>query len=247
MSDFSSPWDTAYLNGYLGHPGQGYTSADEYEAHREGQLARTADEAQNPTFVPDHSGTAIIPYQSRTPNSYEADGTAAAWVIAVFFVIGLLVLFSYIGSQSHSTSSATTGSAISSAPAAAGNNDNIISEPSAFQAGAADRRAWESWFASTSGDYQAGAEFWAGQRSLKKPAPCDAQSAAADRNINSWIAGCRAAQERLAATDIRRHSDPEYRRGWNNPRALGMNFLRGGAVDEQMNKRESTSSPARRV
>jgi hypothetical protein len=129
----------------------------------------------------------------------------------VFFVIGLLVLFNYIGNndQSHSTASATTGSA--------GNNDNIISAPSAFQAGAADRRAWESWFASTSGDYQAGAEFWAGQRSLKKPAPCDAQSAAADRNVDLWIAGCRAAQERLASIDIRRHTDPEYRRGWNNP------------------------------
>jgi hypothetical protein len=134
-------------------------------------------------------------------------------------VIGLLVLFSYIGNndESHATPSATTGSAIASAPAATGNNDNIISEPSAFQAGAADRTAWESWFASTTGDYQDGAEFWAGQRSLKKPAPCDAQSAAADRNIDLWIAGCRAAQQRLASIDIRRKSDREYRRGWNNP------------------------------
>jgi hypothetical protein len=233
VSDIDPVLKRAYLDGYNGRPAQGYTTQAEYEYYREGQLAGAADGPQLPTLVPDQTRTEIIPYQSETGNfvntqdsftsnqtTYEADGsTAAKWVVGVFFVIGLLVLFNYIGSndQSHSTASATTGPAISSAPAAAGNNDNIISEPSPFQAGAADRRAWESWFASTSGDYQAGAEFWAGQRSLKKPAPCDAQSAAADRNIDVWIAGCLAAQERLAPTDIRRHSDPEYRRGWNNP------------------------------
>ena len=236
LSDIDPALVRAYENGYLDKPAQGYASEAEYQAHQAGQLQRAADaadEAQQPTYDPHQSGTAVIPYQSETASfldnqesftgnqtTYETDGsTAAKWVVGVFLVIGLLFLFSYIGNndQSHSTASATTGPAISSAPAAAGNNDNIISEPSPFQAGAADRRAWESWFASTSADYQAGAEFWAGQRSLKKPAPCDAQSAAADRKIDVWIAGCLAAQERLAPTDIRRHSDPEYRRGWNNP------------------------------
>ncbi len=236
VSDIDPALVRAYENGYLGHPAQGYTSAAECEAHREGQLTQAADAAnaaQQSEYVPYQNGTAVIPYQSETASfldnqesftgnqtTYGTDGsTAAKWIVGVFLVIGLLVLVSYIGNndQSHPTPSATTGSSTSSAPAAAGNNDNIVSEPSPFQAGAADRRAWESWFASTSGDYQAGAEFWAGQRSLKKPAPCDAQSAAADRNIDVWIAGCLAAQERLAPTDIRRHSDPEYRRGWNNP------------------------------
>ena len=44
MSDFTSPSDRAYLNGYKGLPAQGYTSGVEYEAHREGQLARAADD-----------------------------------------------------------------------------------------------------------------------------------------------------------------------------------------------------------
>jgi hypothetical protein len=233
VSDFSSPWDRAYLNGYLGYPAQGYTSAAEDEAYREGQLARTADESQQQTPAPYHDGTVIVPYQDGSiislgakesfkgnQGTYEADGgTAAGWVVGVFFVIGLLVLFSYIGDddQSHSAQSTTTGSALSSAPAAGGSNGNDIGELSAFQAGAADRRAWESWFTRTSGDYQAGAEFWADERSLKEPAPCDAQSAAADSNIDLWIAGCRAAQGRLAPIDIRRNAVPEYRRGWNNP------------------------------
>lgn len=178
-------------------------------------------------------GTEVVPYQIQPENSlgiqesfngnrstYEAGGgKAAGWIAGAIFAIGLLVLFSYIGDddRSHSTRSSTTGSAMSSAPAAGGSNGNIISVPSPFEAGAADRRGWGNWLASIGGDYRAGAEFGAGQRSLKEPTPCDARSAAADSNIDLWIAGCRAAQERLAPINFRRNMDREYRKGWNNP------------------------------
>jgi hypothetical protein len=38
-----------------------------------------------------------------------------------------------------------------------------------FEAGVADRRAYEEWFASLTGDFQRGATYWVGQRSLPKP------------------------------------------------------------------------------
>jgi hypothetical protein len=40
---------------------------------------------------------------------------------------------------------------------------------SPFDAGLANRRAYEEWFASLTGDFKRGAEYWAGQRSLTKP------------------------------------------------------------------------------
>jgi len=92
------------------------------------------------------------------------------------------------------------------------------SQPSAaFQEGQADRQSWEAWFASLMGANRAGAEYWAAHRSVAKPKPCDAapQATAAD-----WAAGCFAAQHKLAASDIRRKTDPEYRLGWNNPPAV---------------------------
>ena len=41
-----------------------------------------------------------------------------------------------------------------------------------FDAGLADRRAIEEWFASLKGDFKKGASYWAGQRSLPKPGSC---------------------------------------------------------------------------
>lgn len=84
---------------------------------------------------------------------------------------------------------------------------------SAFEQGLADRRGWEEWFSSLSGDYRAGAEYWAGQRSTPRPESC---SGAAGQRLGEWISGCLAARERLASLDQRRRSEPEYRRGWNS-------------------------------
>ena len=43
---------------------------------------------------------------------------------------------------------------------------------SPFDAGLADRRAYEEWFASLTGDFKRGVEYWAGQRSLERPGSC---------------------------------------------------------------------------
>jgi hypothetical protein len=77
-----------------------------------------------------------------------------------------------------------------------------------FRKGLADRTSLEKWFSSQTGDFKAGAEFWAGQRSLPKPGTCHQQSEA-------FQSGCMAAQEKLAAVDVLRKSEPDYKSGWN--------------------------------
>jgi len=49
----------------------------------------------------------------------------------------------------------------------------MAEEPSAlFSQGLRDRTKWENWFATLTGDRRAGAEYWAGQRSLPRPGLC---------------------------------------------------------------------------
>lgn len=83
----------------------------------------------------------------------------------------------------------------------------------ASQEGQAARQAWESWFSLQSGDFHAGAEWWAAHRSLPHPGSCTATPPSTGEK---WTAGCLAAQQRLAAADVRRRTEPEYRRGWNS-------------------------------
>lgn len=81
-------------------------------------------------------------------------------------------------------------------------------EPQAFVDGLTDRTGWETWINGLSPNARAGAEFWASQRSLPRPAPCPTTDA-------NYEAACVAALQRLAPTDLRRRAEPEYRRGWN--------------------------------
>jgi hypothetical protein len=81
--------------------------------------------------------------------------------------------------------------------------------PTPFQQGLADRQGWENWFVGLTGDYRAGAYYWSGQRSLPQPGSCTTLGGDA-------TAGCFAAQGRLASTDARRKSEPDYRLGWNS-------------------------------
>jgi len=84
----------------------------------------------------------------------------------------------------------------------------------AFRQGQVDRQSWEAWFDSLTGDDRAGADYWASHRSLPNPGSCSAAPASTGAD---WTAGCVAAQQRLAAADVRRKTEPEYRLGWNNP------------------------------
>ena len=87
-------------------------------------------------------------------------------------------------------------------------------QPSVYQQGQADRQAWEIWFGTLTGDYRAGAEWWAGQRSLRSPGSC---TAAPPSTGAGSTAGCFAAKDKLTPSDVRRKAEPEYRLGWNNP------------------------------
>jgi hypothetical protein len=83
----------------------------------------------------------------------------------------------------------------------------------AFMQGAIDRREWENWFASLSGDYRAGAAFWAQQRSTENTDSCYGPNA---QSLGDWTAGCLAAKRRLERSDSRRRGEPEYKQGWNS-------------------------------
>ena len=69
-----------------------------------------------------------------------------------------------------------------------------------FRKGLADRTDWENWFTAQTGDFKAGAEFWAGQRRLLTPQSCHQGSEA-------FQAGCTAAIEKLAGADVLRKSE----------------------------------------
>jgi hypothetical protein len=84
-----------------------------------------------------------------------------------------------------------------------------LAEPSDFQQGLADRQAWESWFTNLSGEYQAGALWWTGQRSQPQPGYCGTLGGQA-------TTGCFAAKARLDISDYRRKTNPTYRQGWNS-------------------------------
>jgi hypothetical protein len=83
---------------------------------------------------------------------------------------------------------------------------------SSFDAGLTDRRTYESWFASLTGDFKKGAEYWAGQRSLAKPGSC---YLADGTSAGEWTQGCLGVQSQLAPSDVRRKAEPDYRKGWN--------------------------------
>jgi hypothetical protein len=80
---------------------------------------------------------------------------------------------------------------------------------SPFKEGLAERGAWETWTANLTGDAKAGALFWAAQRSLPHPSPCSTLA-------GEMQSGCLQALARLSSTDVKRKTDPDYRRGWNS-------------------------------
>lgn len=81
-----------------------------------------------------------------------------------------------------------------------------------YDQGRADRVAYEAWFSGLQGDIRAGAESWAGRRSLRSPGNCEA--AAGQSPL--WSTGCSMARQKLAPLDGRRKAEPDYRRGWNS-------------------------------
>lgn len=127
--------------------------------------------------------------------------------------------YSYRNDQSHA---AAAPMAQPVAPARVAPVSTVTSPPkpqpsAAYRQGQADREGWEAWFGTLTGDDRAGAEYWAGQRSSPNPGSCNVAPSSAGTD---WTAGCIAAQQRLAASDVRRKREPDYRLGWNNPTQL---------------------------
>lgn len=87
------------------------------------------------------------------------------------------------------------------------------SKSPAYQEGLAARRGVEAWFAGLNGDYRAGADYWAGQRSSSKSGSCYSPPA---QYSKAWTDGCLEALRRFTPTDTRRKSEPEYKEGWNS-------------------------------
>lgn len=101
----------------------------------------------------------------------------------------------------------------------------------AFRQGQADRQTWESWFGKQTGDYRTGAEYRAGHRSVPNPGPCG--GAGSPATSVEWTAGCLAAQQKLAAPDVRRKTESEYRLGWNNPPSAASSAAPAQTADDE--------------
>jgi len=77
-----------------------------------------------------------------------------------------------------------------------------------FQKGLTDHTAWQKWVDSFSGEFRAGIEWWASQRSMPNPGSCV--------GAPGFVAGCSQAKARLAPYDLLRKTQPEYKLGWNS-------------------------------
>jgi serine/threonine protein kinase len=84
---------------------------------------------------------------------------------------------------------------------------------SSYDEGLKDRANWERWLAGLNGPFHTGAFWWSGQRSLDQPGKCNGPASLGDLE---FAAGCEAAKVRLTPTDIKRTTNPDYRRGWNS-------------------------------
>jgi hypothetical protein len=126
--------------------------------------------------------------------------------------ISLIALGPTFNSAAYAGSERMTGSVQAPVIMAQAVNPSPSRSTSALDVGLADRRAYEEWFASLTGDFKRGAKYWAGQRSLPKPGSC---YLADGTSAGEWTEGCLAAQRQLAPSDRRRKAEPDYRQGWN--------------------------------
>jgi hypothetical protein len=86
--------------------------------------------------------------------------------------------------------------------------ESPLSAQSAFQRGLADRTTFEQWVSDiTVTDYRAGVDYWAAQRSHPSRGDCSGS--------REFYAGCMDAKKRLAASDVLRNSQADYKLGWN--------------------------------
>jgi hypothetical protein len=94
----------------------------------------------------------------------------------------------------------------------------VPADPSSnsFKQGLSDRSSWETLFSSLRGLERDGALYWASERSKTSVIPCLQNISKGDK----WIYGCSEAQSRLALSDFKRKTDPQYWYGWNSYSAV---------------------------
>jgi hypothetical protein len=99
----------------------------------------------------------------------------------------------------------------------------IANEADSYSQGFAAWQTYKPWFDAQTGDRAAGAKFWSANRSIAGHKTCieAATDYRAFGDKLTFNAGCQEAQSRLAPIDARRHSDPQYRLGFNDA-ASGM-------------------------
>lgn len=172
-----------------------------------GYPTREAIDIEHLVTIPDANGTVICHGVFVHTNNAKIEGTLTYKPN----VAGDMIV--HWTQESWQPAPVYTAPAYTLPPALAPASVPVIPSPSAtstaFQQGLADRQTWEMWYGSINGDYRSGAYFWTTQRSLPHPQPCSILGGEAET-------GCTAAQARLAPSDARRKSEPEYRMGWNS-------------------------------
>jgi hypothetical protein len=91
--------------------------------------------------------------------------------------------------------------------------DLSAEKPVSFSSGLADRQKWEGWLAALSGDEKEGATWWATNRNSPGHLVC---TTGPNKDNATWEAGCLNAQQMLTPVDVKRRSDPIYKKGWNS-------------------------------
>lgn len=93
----------------------------------------------------------------------------------------------------------------------------------AYAAGLGDRTHWENWFRAQQGERRDGALWWSGERGKPHPGTCE--------GTPPFVSGCLDAKAILTASDTRRRSEPDYRRGWNSYAAADTTPQQAAAPD----------------
>lgn len=144
--------------------------------------------------------------------------STAAKILQGFLFLGFLVFVIATEKNHESTKNVDVANEASSldkpsstiaSGSQAGQDSPEKTMPPKFLEGQSSRRKWETWIATLTGDERKGAEYWAGERSKPAPDGCD--------GTLEFSHGCFEAQRRLFDVDKARHSDPDFRQGWNTP------------------------------
>lgn len=110
-------------------------------------------------------------------------------------------------------------------------------EGSAETQGRADRLTFENWINGLGGEPRRGADFWAQERSKPQPVSCITSPPTPE-----YRSACQEAQRRLALSDVRRRTEPDYRRGWNAPLDAAEGSAKASASNASTSSRPSPTT-----